>query len=303
MDRRFFLTTAAPALGFLGGCDREPEDLGPKFAAKPAAPSVPVYRFAVHPLHNPAKLVQSYQPLIDHLNSRLSGAQLELEASRDYANFEQKYAARKPEFILPNPWQTLQAEKAGYHVIAMAGEPKDFTGIFVVRKDSGFQRPTDLKGKAVSYPSATALAACIMPQHFLHTHGVNVNVDIENRYVGSQESAIMNAYLKLTAAGATWPTPWRAFQKEHPKEAAELDAIWQTESLINNSVMARSDVPAQVTQRIRELLTEVGGTPEGRTILAGMETARFLPASDQDYEVVRRYIEHFEQTVRRVDRP
>lgn len=288
-------------MGMLPSCGREAERLGPQFGARPAsAPGGSVYRFAVHPLHNPTKLIQAYQPLVDYLNRRLQGAHLELEASRDYANFEQKYAARKPEFLLPNPWQTLQAEKAGYRVIAMAGEPKDFTGIFVVRKDSGIRRPTDLKGKAVSYPSSTALAACIMPQYFLQTHGVNVNVDIENRYVGSQESSIMNAYLKLTAAGVTWPTPWRAFQREHPKEALDLEAIWETEPLINNSVMVRDDVPAPLAEQIRTLLLEVDRTAEGKAILAGMETTRFLPAADADYEVVRQYVARFEREVRPV---
>lgn len=51
-------------------------------------------------------------------------------------------------------------------MIAMAGDPKDFKGIFLVRIDSGIKVPADLKGKAVSYPSPTALAACIMPQYF-----------------------------------------------------------------------------------------------------------------------------------------
>jgi phosphonate transport system substrate-binding protein len=263
---------------------------------------MPVYRFAVHPLHNPAKLMQAYQPLIDSMNARLQGARLTLEASRDYASFEEKYQARKPEFILPNPWQTLQAEKAGYRVIATAGVPQDFTGIFVVRRDSGLKLPGDLKGKAVSYPSATALAACIMPQYFLHSHGINVSTDIDNRYVGSQESSIMNAYLKLTAAGATWPTPWRAFQKEHPKEAAELKVMWETEPLINNSVMVRDDVPARVAEQVRTLLLGLEATPEGKTILAEMETARFLPASDRDYEVVRHYVSRFEKEVRSVER-
>lgn len=290
-------------LGILAACGKEPESQGPQYGAKPSASGVPVYRFAVHPLHNPAKLLEAYQPLIDYLNGRLQGARLALEASRDYANFEEKYQAKKPEFLLPNPWQTLQAIQAGYRVIAMAGEPRDFTGIFVVRRDSGLIRPTDLKGKAVSYPSATALAACIMPQYFLHKQGVNVNVDIDNRYVGSQESSIMNAYLKLTAAGATWPTPWRAFQKEHPREAAELKVMWETEPLINNSVMARNDVPAQVAEQVRTLLLGLETAAGGRAVLAGMETARFLAASDQDYDVVRRYVARFEREVRRVELP
>lgn len=288
--------------GVLPGCSRGPESErpGPQVGAKPKHSGVPVYRLAVHPLHNPAKLIQAYQPLIDTLNSRLQGARLTLEASRDYANFEEKYQAGKPEFILPNPWQTLQAMRSGYRVIAMAGEPRDFTGIFVVRRDSGLKRPADLKGKAVSYPSSTALAACIMPQYFLHRHGIDVNADIENHYVGSQESSIMNAYLKLTAAGATWPTPWRAFQKEHPQEAAELEVIWETEPLVNNSVMVRNDVPAPVAEQVRALLLRLEDTAEGKAVLAGMETARFLPASDSDYDVVRRYVSRFEKEVRPV---
>lgn len=274
----------------------------PEYRTTPGSTGKPVYSFAVHPLYNPAKLSDAYQPLIDYLNRELPDAQLSLEASKDYAAFEEKYSRAAPAFILPNPWQTIQATKAGYHVIATAGDADDFRGIFVVRKNSPIRRPTDLMGKAVSYPAPSALAACIMPQYFLYRHGVDVNRDIENKYVGSQESSIMNAYLGLTAAGATWPPPWRAFQSDHPREAAELKVLWETEPLINNSVMARGDVPAGLQARIRTLLAGLTTTAEGRAILAGMETARFTAADDRDYDVVRRYVARFEADVRRVQR-
>ncbi|MFH1021539.1 MAG: PhnD/SsuA/transferrin family substrate-binding protein, partial [Pseudomonadota bacterium] len=134
-------------------------------------------------------------------------------------------------------------------------------------------------------------------------HGLNVNTDLENHYVGSQESSIMNVYVGKTAAGATWPPPWRAFQKEHPREAAGLKVIWETEPLINNSVMVRHDIPAQVGEQVRALLLGLAGTPEGKSILAGMETARFLPASDEDYDVVNHYVARFEKEVRPVEMP
>ncbi|MEW6501616.1 MAG: PhnD/SsuA/transferrin family substrate-binding protein [Thermodesulfobacteriota bacterium] len=283
------------------GCDREARQAGPEYATAPGAPSSPTYHLAIHPLHNPIRLQHDYQPLVEYLNGQLRNARLELEASRDYANFEEKFRARHPEFLLPNPWQTLEAMKVGYTVIAMAGAPEDFKGIFVVRRDSRITAPADLRGKAVSYPSPTALAACIMPQYFLHEHGIKVNTEIDNRYVGSQESSIMNAYLKLTAAAATWPPPWRAFQKDHPREAAELRVIWETPPLINNSVMVRDDVPPRIREQVRLALLRLQDTPAGRTILAGMETDRFLPASDRDYEVVRRYVVRFEKEVRPVE--
>lgn len=293
--------TGVAGISALAACSREGEGTGPQYGAEPPLPGVAGYRLAVHPLHNPVKLMQAYQPLADALNKRLQSAHLTVEASRDYANFEDKYRAGKPEFLLPNPWQTLQAMQFGYRVIAMAGEADDFKGLIVVRKDGGVQDVADLKGKAVSYPSRTALAACIMPQYFLYKRGIDVSADIENRYVGSQESAIMNVHLRLTSAGATWPPPWRAFQKEHPQEADELEVRWETESLINNSVMVRRDVPAAVVKQVRTLLLGLDTSPSGKAILAGMETARFHPATDADYDVVRRYVDRFEREVRPVD--
>lgn len=289
------------AVLLLGGCRREPDSGVPRYGVAPAAGKNQVYRFAVHPLYNPAKLFQAYQPLIDYLNRAVPGTRFELEASRDYAHFEEKIRARGPEFLLPNPWQTTVAMDLGYQVVAMAGEPGDFKGIFIARKDSPLRVPGDLKGKAVSYPSRTALAACIMPQYFLHRHGLEVLKDLDNRYVGSQQSAIMNTYLGKTAVGATWPPPWRAFKQEHPREAAELKVIWETESFINNSVMARQDVPASVREQVGRLLLRLADTPAGVKILAGMETARFLPATNADYGGVRQYIARFEKEVRPVE--
>jgi phosphonate transport system substrate-binding protein len=297
-----FLSTAAMLMTMVS-CDRgEIDNPGPKYGTAPADGSRHTYSFVVHPLHNPAKLIAAYQPLMDYLNDQLKNAHLQVEASRDYAAFEVKYQNRNPDFLLPNPWQTLQAMKSGYHVIAIAGNPADFKGIFIVRKNnSDIRQPSDLKGKAVSYPAPTALAACIMPHYFLYQNGIDVNHDIENRYVGSQESAIMNVYMGKTAAGATWPPPWRAFQREHPQEAAELKVQWETEPLINNSVMARDDVPTELREQVQRLLVNLHDTEMGKTILAGMETERFYQADDRDYDVAQAYVTRFEKEVRKVE--
>ena len=279
-----------------------PAAADPQYADAPAQSATPVYRLAVHPLYNPTKLAETYQPLIDHLNRQVRGARFELEASRDYQMYEAKLRARQPELLLPNPWQTLQAIKAGYKVIAMAGDAADFRGLFIVRKDSPIQNPTDLKGKVVAYPSPTALAACIMPQAYLHERNVNVMQDIDNRYVGSQESAIMNVYLGQAAAGATWPPPWRLFQKSHPNEAAQLKVIWETASLVNNSVMVRNDIPSAIRDQLQRSLLALHTTRDGKAILASAQTSRFHPADNATYNVVSDYIAHFEREIRPVER-
>lgn len=307
---RFFRESIVGKLGFLiisllflVACRQEGSSPGPKYGPEPSVRIPRRFRVAVHPLHNPTKLTRAYQPLIDYLNRVVKGPGFILVASRNYGDFEEKIHHRQPELLLPNPWQSLEAMRSGYSVIAMAGSPEDFRGIFIVRKDSEIVDPTDLKGKSVSYPSHTALAACIMPQYFLHTHGVKVMIEVDHRYVGSQESTIMNVYLKKTAAGATWPTPWRAFQREHPIEAATMKVIWETPSLINNSFMVRNDLPLDVVKGVREALTSLHLASDGQKILSGMEIARFQIASDADYEIVREYVSRFEREVRMVTTP
>jgi phosphonate transport system substrate-binding protein len=95
-------------------CEQRPVAPALRYSATPHQVSnTTIYRLAVHPLYNPKKLSAAYQPLIDYLNQNLPGTTFELEASRDYQAFEQKFRAREPAFLLPNPWQTLQALTSG----------------------------------------------------------------------------------------------------------------------------------------------------------------------------------------------
>jgi phosphonate transport system substrate-binding protein len=65
--------------------------------------------------------------------------------------------------------------------------------------------------------------------------------------------------------------------------------------------MARDDVPAEVREQIKRLLTGLSETEEGKAILADMETARFILANDRDYTIVQTYISRFEKEVRAVE--
>lgn len=282
----------------LPGCEGgSPSDYDPQYAATPPAERV-VYLFGVHPLHNPRRLFEVYQPLVDFINARLSGGQLRLEASRHYPAYDEKLFAGHFHFALPNPYQTVMAIEQGYHVFGKMGDDDDFRGIILVRKDSGIEQVSDLRGKTVSYPAATALAATMMPQWFMHSHGLDINKDIVNSYVGSQESSIMNVYLGKVAAGATWPPPWRAFIRQRPEVAEQVMIKWRTEPLPNNGLVVRDDVPEAIVEQVGMLLFELHTHEEGRQILAAMELSLFEPADASRYEPVRRFIEAFEAQVR-----
>jgi phosphonate transport system substrate-binding protein len=180
------------------------------------------------------------------------------------------------------------------------GDDHKFTGVILVRRDSGIKKVTDLKGKKISYPAPTALAATMMPQYYFYTHGLNVMKDAENIYVGSQESSIMNVYLGFTSAAATWPLPWEAFQKEHPDKAKDLMVAWETEPLINNGVVVRNDISPELAEAVAKHMSELHLSEEGRIILSRMPLSGFERAKNKDYKIIENFLKEFSAKVRPV---
>jgi phosphonate transport system substrate-binding protein len=264
-------------------------------------PQLVQYIVGIHPLHNPQRLMEVYGPLIDYLNLQIPEARFKLEASRNYEEFEKKLYAGRFAFAMPNPYQTIQALKHNYHIFGKMGDDDVFRGIILIRKDSGITQVSDLKGKAVSYPAATALAATMMPQYYLHTHGIDVNRDIENRYVGSQESSIMNVFRGYVAAGATWPVPWKSFVSEHPDIANQLEVKWETEPLLNNGWVVYNTIPATLTDKFAKVLFSLQETAAGKAILDRMPISHFEAANDESYRPVHDFLEKFSKTVRPIE--
>jgi phosphonate transport system substrate-binding protein len=281
------LTLAAPALAS-----------DPEISDWPPAAQETEYAFGFVPLHNPERLFEIYGPLTAYLTARIPGVHFRLEASRDFPSFDNKLFNRQLQFALANPYQTCRALNHGYRVFAKLGDDSDFRGIILVRRDSGVEKVSDLKGKSVSFLSQTTLGTTMLPQYYLHTHGLDVNTDIRSLYVGTHESSIMNVYHRFAAAGATRPGPWAAFQRLYPNEARELVVKWETESLPHLGLLARDDVPQSLVDKVAALLFALEDTEEGRKILDGIPITHIASATNETYEPARAFLRRFSAEVR-----
>ena len=284
----------------LSACDSNEEATYQPSYSDTSPIAAKTYIFGIHPLHNPKRLHEVFGPMMEYLEANIPGVTFKLEASRDYAAYDKKLYAGKFDFSLPNPFQTINSLKTGYRVFGKMGDDQNFRGIILVRKDSGINNVLDLQGKAISYPAPTALAATMMPQHYLVTHGLDVMNDTEAQYVGSQESSVMNVFLGNTAAASTWPPPWHALSKERPELARELEVKWETEPLINNGLVVREDIPTELVAVVGQLLFTLHEHPEGQAMLARMELSRFEAATNDSYRPVIDFVSEFEATVRPV---
>lgn len=289
------------AILLLVACGKQGEETYQPTFAQEEHDAPKEYIVGIHPLHNPVRLAEVYGPIVDRLNANIPQAHFRLEASRNYEEFDKKLYSGHFDFAMPNPYQTVRSLKHGYRVFGKMGDDEMFRGIILVRKDSGIRNVGDLKGKKVAYPALTALAATMMPQYYLQTHGIDVNRDIENLYVGSQESVIMNVVRGHVAAGATWPVPWKTFQQEHSEMAAQLQVKWQTGTLPNNGWVVRNDVSPELARKFGKVLTEMSATKEGAAMLERLGISRFELATNKTYAPVRQYLQVFSETVRPIE--
>ena len=259
------------------------------------------YVIGVHPLHNPQRLNDVFGPLAALLTEKIKDAEFSIEASRNYAAYDEKLYSGKFEFALPNPYQTLLSLKYNYRVFGKMGDDFNFRGIIIVRKDSQIKTVLDLKNKSVSFPAPTALAATMMPQYYLYEKGLDINKDIDIKYVGSQESSIMNVFVGNTVAGATWPPPWLALSKERPELLEHLEVKWETDPLLNNGFVVRKDIDPAIVDQVSKILFNLHKSDSGRSILDRMELSQFETASDETYLPVKAFLKKFKSHIRDIE--
>ena len=255
-----------------------------------------VYVVGIHPYLNSKNMYNSYRPIFDYLEKKIENVSFVLETSADYASYNEKLYAGSFHFSLPNPFQTYNALKHNYKIIAKMKPDSVFRGIIVARKDSKLTNIHQLKNKAVSFPAPTALAATMMPLYYLHQNGLDIKT-IEKRYVGSQYSSILNAYSSDTAAGATWPPPWESWSEENPDKAKDMVVVWQTEPLINNGFVVRKDVDEELSKKVASVLSVLDKSEDAQIILKNAGFEGFELSTDKDYLIVEKFLNKYDKVI------
>lgn len=250
--------------------------------------------FAPHPLHNPERLNKMFGPIVELLNKELTGYHFKLEASRDYQEYNFKIKNQKPDILLPNPYQTLLGIKSGYHVFGKMGDDFNFKGIILVRKNSNINELKDLINKKIAFPAKSAVAATMLPRLYLHDHGLKEGTYYP-QFVTTQESTMLAVIHGEADAASTWPMTWNSFSSDNQQAKEELKIIVETETLINNSLMYKSDMDPLLIEKIKTFFLNLHLTSEGKEILSRIKLSKFEDADDEAYKKVDKLVSRYKK--------
>lgn len=254
--------------------------------------------FGPHPYSNPQDVFESYEPIMRYLERKLPGAHFQIETSKNYADYEAKLATQRFHFSLPNPYQTVFSLEHGYRVIAKMTPDEDFRGLIVARIDKNLHSARDLLGKTLCFPSATAVAATMLPLLYLQeAQGIAVTKDIQIRYVGSQFSSLLTAYTGDATACGTTVRFWRTWSKENPDKAKQMRVLWKTDSLPHNAIIVRGDVDQKLAQQVASVLAGIDKDKELDQQQFKVGQQHFELANNASYKPMQDFLRRYDQAI------
>lgn len=252
---------------------------------------VPEYSFGVPPLRNAVRLFEAFEPIMDEINRGAQKFRVKLETAKDYTTYEIKVRDRKLAFAILNPHVVIAAERLGYRIIGRTGDK--VRGVVVVRRNSMIRTVRDLKWAPISFGSRTDLPGTLMPKAFLLQSGLNVEKRTQPRYVGSQESALMNVHFGRSAAACVSASSWETFRRGQPGIAEELRVRWTTEPLVGLGVLVRRDVPQEDVRAVSEVLFSLHRSEPGRRILESIGVSHLRAAGPEAYDGTWEFLQDY----------
>ncbi|MHB1591216.1 MAG: phosphate/phosphite/phosphonate ABC transporter substrate-binding protein [Sulfuricella sp.] len=256
-----------------------------------------VFIFGPFPYSNPQDVFEDYEPIMRYLERKLPGTHFQIETSKNFADYEAKLAAQHFHFSLSNPYQTIFSLEHGYRVIAKMTPGEEFRGLIVARIDKNLHSVRDLSGKTLCFPSATAVAATMLPLLFLHDQGLDVKKDIQIRYVGSLSSSLLTADTGDVAACGTSVRFWRTWSKENPDKAKQMQVLWETASLPHHAIIARNDIDPKLAQQVASILAGMDKDKELDQRQFKADQQHFELAGNAAYKPMQDFLRRYDQAI------
>ena len=235
--------------------------------------------FGITPHQSPAELGKHWVPISQYLSQR-TGYQIQFKTSKDLPAYLKDVDAGVYDLLYINPYFFTKAQKAaGYSAMAKDGGTP-LIGIIVARKDG----PKDIKslhGAKIATHDVAAFMTAYVRYGYLQDNGVQ----IEPVGVGSLESVYLTVEKGLFPAGISIQ---RAFGLLDLEKQARFNVLWKSDPLPPFAYAAHPRVAPKVIEQVRQALLAMSENTEGRALLSKVNIKAILPASDKDFDGMRR---------------
>ena len=246
--------------------------------AAPATADGPL-AFGVLNQQSPALTAERWNPILHYVTS-VAGVPLVLKMGATVTETNAMMAKGAFDLMFTNHNFQSEFDGLGYKVIARwAGEP--IRTVIAAPADSPVRDLRELDGKAVAFPSREAFVGYAVPLVALR----NAKVTVTEVFAGNQEGAMAQLKARRVAAAAVNS---RFLAQYAEREGLRFREIYVSEGYPELAIIVHPRVPAPIVEKIRRALVGMVDDPNAAPIMARIRFKGFAPATDKDYDGVRR---------------
>ena len=252
---------------------------------------------AIHPYLTPAEIYNRFSPLADYLTERL-GRRVTIRISRNYTDHIKKVGlGREVDIAFMGPAAYVRmTERYGTTKPLIAALQingrSTFRGVIITRKDSRIRRIRDLIGKSFAFGDIQSTMSHIVPRYMMFESGVPAEALSRYEFLTNHDNVALGVLYGEFDAGAVKQEVFQEY------EFRGLKAVARTPRIAEHIFVASHKIPTDLVIAIREAMLDLNSFEVGGHVLLPIksEITGLVPASDHDYDNLRRMIRTLEAT-------
>ncbi|MGB3211143.1 MAG: phosphate/phosphite/phosphonate ABC transporter substrate-binding protein [Desulforhopalus sp.] len=246
------------------------------------------YKFSMLPRFFPERLTAMTTPLVDYL-SQETGNMIELALTENFAKYEAEVLKGTFAIAYQNPLVYVNVSRT-HEVVATAvkGTGTDkFRGIIIARPDSEITKFADLKGKKIMIVGKTSAGGFLSQKLSFQKMGLDVDRDCQLvEAAGNQQENVIIA-VSIGDVDAGFIRESALHKADEYIMPGSVKTIIETAWLPNWALSVNRNMPEAQKKAIRTALLKLNRED---TVMQAMQLDGFKPATDADYEVIRKLI-------------
>ena len=229
------------------------------------------YSLAIQPILSQDEIKKNFKPLADYL-SKETGHNITISTQRNFLFYWTKMRKGKKGFDLvldAAHFTDYRIKAQGYTVLAKLPDTVSFS--IVTSEQNFILDEEELIGLRVATMPSPSLGSLRLEELFtnpmripIYVWELNTTAAVENVVSGKVDAAIIPTRLASTYDN--------------------LNIVLTTDPVPHMGLSASPDVPAEVTEKIRQALVNAGTTENGKKMLASLKVDSFEPANSETYD-------------------
>lgn len=254
-------------------------------------------RFSFVPQSDVKTEIDALQPLLNELQLAI-GMPVNVVTPSSYGAVIEGLLAGTVNLARLGPAAYISAKKQDPTIIAFATVARKtseqstgdttYHSILIVRNDSPYKTVESLRGKKVALVDPDSTSGALIPRHvFLKKTGLPLEKYFSQVvYSGAHDQSVLNLSKNRVDAAFISSTSLAISVESGKIKSDEFRTLWTSKKIPRNPFVLREQLCSDLKQKIISVFLERGGNAN-ENVMQSLNVMRFVPISDQDYQILR----------------